>query len=426
MEYPRILVIANNSFSLTDSNGRTLGNLFIGWPKECLAQFCISTDGPNFDVCENFYCVTDSEVLNARMQFRKAKRRDIKPSAENATVGENGRGKKNVLRMLVRDFLWHRDVWDTKEFRKWIDEFAPQIIMVLYSDSAFILDMATYLSKQRDIPLIMYSTEGYYFFKGYYFRNKSRFNNLILPMYQWRYRRHVEKMMSRVSRSMYLNDLLQEDYHKRFNDKSIVLYTTSTLEPTGRVFDKDNFKFSYIGNMTFGRPKVLLEIADVLQEMTPKWRLNVYGKPLNEKDETMMKEHPGIAFHGFVGYDEVVKVMRESDVLFHAEAQDERWHESLKYGFSTKIADSISSGACFVLYSNPSIACARYIQKTGSGWFASDKSTLRSCIEEIVNNPERRNAVLEKAKTIAEQNHNTEVNSEKFKALIQQAIADYK
>jgi len=421
-KHPRVLVISNNSFSKTDSNGRTIGNLFIGWPKDRIAQICVSSDGADFDICENYYCVTDSEVLNARLHFRKAKRCEIKPAAEKKEgVGERGRGKKNVIRMLVRDFLWHKNVWYTKEFRAWIDEFAPEIILVLYSDSAFILDIATYLSKRQNVPLIMYSTEGYYFFKGNYFRNKSRLNNLILPLYQWRYRRHVERMMNRVSRSMYLNDLLQEDYNKRFHDKSIVLYTTSTVEATQRSFDKENFKFSYIGNMTFGRPKALLDIADVLQEINPQWQLNVYGKPLKKEDETMLKNHPGIAFKGFVGYDEVKRVVRESDVLFHAESQDQRWHESLKYGFSTKMADSISSGACFVLYASPNIACAKYIQETGAGWFASDKKTLKACIEEIAFNPERRDTVLERAKDVAKQNHSSQRNGEKFLTLVNQA-----
>ena len=427
MYYPRILVVSNNSFSKTDSNGRTLGNLFIGWPKAKIAQFCVSSDGADFDICDNYYCVTDGEVLDARLHFRKAKRIKINPTAgKKNVVGERGRGKKNVIRMLVRDLLWHKDVWYTNDFRAWVDEFLPEIVLVFYSDSAFILDMATYLSKQLNVPLIMFSTEGYYFFKKNYFRNKSLFDNLILPLYQWRYRKHVDRMMSRVSRSMYLNDLLLEDYQRKFHNKSMVIYTTSTLKCVERTFDNDNLQFSYIGNMTFGRPKALLEIADVLQEMNAAWKLNVYGKPLKEEDEVRLKQHPGITFHGFVSYDEVKRILCKSQVLFHAESQEKRWYEGLKYGFSTKIADSISSGACFVLYSSPDIACAKYIKETGAGWFASDKATLKACLNQIVNEPERRNAVLEKAKEIAKQNHSAEVNSEKFDNIVVQTVEEYR
>ena len=53
-EYPRLLVLSNNSFSKSNSNGRTLGSLLQGWPKDKIAQFCISTDGPDFEVCDNY------------------------------------------------------------------------------------------------------------------------------------------------------------------------------------------------------------------------------------------------------------------------------------------------------------------------------------------------------------------------------------
>lgn len=417
MYYPRVLVVANNSFSKTDNNGRTLSNLFIGWPREKLAQFCISTDGPNYEVCNNYYCVTDSEVLYSRIHFKKARRDSLEPSNRKGPTGSDGKGKKTAFRMLVRDLLWNRGAWSTKEFNQWVKAYNPELILILFSDSSFILDIATSLSQKLDVPLIMYNTEGFYFFKKNYFRTKTIFDWLWFPIYQKRYRRYVEAMMKRVSHSIYLNDLLKEDYYKRFKDNGIVLYTTSTLEAIDRSFD-DELTFSYLGNLTHGRPKALLEIADVLQSINKAWILNVYGMPLDEQDEKLLEGHEGISYHGFVNYEEVLKVVRASHILFHAETQELERRESLKYGFSTKIADSISSGACFVLYASNDLACSRYIQETGAGWFASDKIALKLCIEEIVYNPKRRKEVLEKAKEIAKLNHSAQANCDKFGTMI--------
>lgn len=419
--YPRVLVVANNSFSKTDNNGRTLSNLFIGWPREKIAQFCISSDGPDYEVCNNYYCVTDSAVLDSRLHFRKVDRNTLDPSYCREPVGSDGKGKKTAFRMLVRDLLWNRDVWNTKEFNHWIKDFNPELILILFSDCSFILDIATSISKKFDVPLVVYNTEGYYFFKENYFRTKSLFDWLWFPIYQKRYKKHVEAMMGRVSLSIYLNDLLRDDYYERFKDKSIVLYTTSTLEATNRSFD-DELIFSYIGNLTHGRPKALLEIADVLQSINPTWKLNVYGKPLDEYDEILLKEHKGISFRGFVKYDEVQKIVVESQILFHAESQEKDRQESLKYGFSTKIADSISSGACFVLYASNDLACSKYIQETGAGWFASDRQALKACIEEIVFDPQQRNEVLKKAKQIAILNHSVQANCNKFWSVIGEVL----
>ena len=136
MNYPKVLVVSNNSFSNTDSNGRTLGNLFAGWPKERLAQFCISTDGPNFDLCDNYYCLTDSEVLDASLHLRKAEGRKLIPENHTRTTGSRGEGKKTLLMMLARNVIWGRNRWWSKGFEEWISDFRPEAILLFFSDSA--------------------------------------------------------------------------------------------------------------------------------------------------------------------------------------------------------------------------------------------------------------------------------------------------
>ena len=421
MEYPRILVVSNNSFSKTDSNGRTLGNFFIGWPKDRLAQFCVSTDGANFELCNNYYCITDREVVNARIHLRRPQRVTIAKDKEGESKGSRGTGRKTALRMLIRDLMWGDGFWNTLDFKQWIQDFAPEVILVMFSDSSFILNIATRLSEQFDIPLVMFNTEGYYFFKHNYFRTKTKWDWLWMPVYQSRFRRQVRQTMIRVSYPIYCNSLLQEDYGREFKKDSIVLYTTSIIEWKNRDYSNELFKCSYIGNLTFGRPRALAEIADVLREINLELKLDVYGRTLKEEDERLLNNHPNILFHGFIGYDNMMQVIAESHILFHAESQEDRWHEGLKYAFSTKIADSISSGACFVLYSSPNIACAKYIQETGAGWLAVDKESLKETLYNIINDEQHRNEVLQRAKVLSSQNHNESVNCEKMLYVINKA-----
>lgn len=418
MNYPRVLVISNNSFSNTDSNGRTLGNLFAGWPKERLAQFCISTDGPNFDLCDNYYCLTDREVLDASLHLRKAEGRKLIPENHTRTTGSRGEGKKTLLMMLARNVIWGRNRWRSKGFEEWISDFKPEAILLFFSDSAFMLHIGTTLSKELGVPLMMYNTEGYFFFKSNYCRTKTKWDWLLFPIYQGLYRKQVRKTMKMVVFSMYLNQLLQADYDREFGGPSAVLYTSSALQFEEHPFNSEHPAFSYIGNLTFNRPKALMEVADVLQSINKSFVLNIYGKPLNKETEEELRSHPGISFKGFIPYEEVLRVIHNSDVLFHAETSDERWEESLRYGFSTKIADSVSSGTCFVLYAPAHIACSQYIQSTKSGWFADTKDGLRRCLEEILYDEGKRKAVQENAKRTAETNHSQSKNSQVFQQII--------
>lgn len=426
MNYPRVLVVSNNSFSKINNNGRTLGNLFIGWPKESLAQFCVSTDGPNFDLCDNYYCITDNEVLSAFFHLKKAYGGILKHSEKTSSAGSIGEGKKTISMMLARNLIWGFNRWKNVAFTNWVRQFNPDVILLFFSDSSFLLNIASALSKDLSVPLVVFNTEGYYFFKSNYLRTKTMWDWLLFPIYQRQYRQQVKKTMKRVSFSMYLNKLLQSDYDKEFGGPSDVLYTSSSLEFEEHSFSYQSPTFSYIGNLTFDRPKALLEVADVLQSLNKEYKLDIYGKTLDPETERLLNNHPGVSYKGFISYDEVKKVIHKSDVLFHAETQDKQWEESLKYGFSTKMADSISSGSCFVLYASPEIACSRYIIETGAGWFADSKEGLKIALEEILYSDERRQTVLKTARQIARNNHSASNNCQKFRQIICDSVKSNK
>ena len=418
MYYPRVLVIANNSFSNTDNNGRTLGNLFVGWPKDKLAQFCISTDGPNFDICDNYYCITDKEILSAFLHLRKAVGKKLIPEKQPRLVGSRGEGRKTLFMMFVRNIVWGKRRWKSLAFMNWVKDFNPEVVLLFFGESAFMLNIGEVLAEEFKAPLIMFNTEGYYFFKTNYYRTKTAMDWLWFPVVQGLFRKQVRKTMKIIKHSVYLNQMLQSDYDNEFGGPSSVIYTSSTLTHEDHLFHDEYPVFSYLGNMTFDRPKALMEIADVLQGINANYQLNIYGKPLDEETKKTLINHPGIVYKGFVSFDEVQKVMQNSDILFHAETQDKKWEESLKYGFSTKIADSLSSGACFVLYASPNIACSQYIQTTQSGWFADNKDDLKKCIEEILFDKEKRQRILTTAQRVVEENHSLQKNRKLFHQII--------
>ena len=413
MEFPRVLVISNNSFSKSCSNGRTLGNLFIGWPKDKIAQFCISTAEPDYDVCENYYLLTDRSMLTSLTHLAKGARCSMESNygtAGNTIVG----GKKvfkTPFKALLRCLVWSNKRWNSREFKQWVGIFNPEVVLVMNSDATFILDLARYISRQRKIPLVMYNTEGFYFFKHNYLNPSRFFNNTFFSVYQYIYRLHFKAMMKNVSLSFHLNPLLRDDYSREFNGEHEVLYGASVLH-----FDKGDLHteapvFTYLGNFGFDRPSALIEVAEVLQSINPNYRLDVYGKIPRPEIRERFDNCPGLNYKGVIPYDEVVNVIYNSTILFHVESQASQYEESLRYGFSTKIADSICSGHPFLMYSSKNIAGARYIIDTGSGWQASDRNELRGEIIEILYNENARNKVLDKAQFVASENHSIKKNT---------------
>lgn len=421
-QYRRVLVVSNNGFSETSSNGRTLGNFFIGWPKDKLAQFCISITKPNMDLCDNYYIVTDKSAMSAFFRFKKASRVPMSEALNTeGTTSLNKSGKRTIktaTKEMLRCLVWADKRWRSNEFKMWVDSFNPEIVLVVTSDSTFIHNIAMDISEDRHIPLVMFCTEGYYLFEHSHMRVESIVDNFSYVVYKHFYRRNYKKLMSYVSHVIYGNSKLEEDYQGEFKHNSTVLYTISRIPFMENDIDLEHPVFSYLGNFGFNRPKVLIEIAETLKRINPSYKLDVYGKIETDSIRRQFESCDAISLMGFISYSEVQSVIARSAIVFHGESQELRFQESLKYGFSTKIADSISSGCCFLMYSSPEIAGAKYLIDSGAAWFAETKDALECQIREILTNPVTRKSKKDRSKVLAKRNHNLDENCRLFHTII--------
>jgi len=420
----RILIISNNCFSVSNSNGRTLGNLFYGWPKENLAQICVIAQDPNWDLCDNYYCIEDKSMLRAFTHFRKAAGRKLvknESKSENQEATGNTKranvGKKTVTKVALRELVWACKRWNSKDFQQWVDAFNPEVLVLQFGDSFFMLDIAYYIATTRNIPLVIYNTEGYYFFP----RNWHYVTNLdwlFFPIYNRIYRRKVERVMKLAKHSVYLNDKLKEDYVRVFGNASTVIYNSSSVEwSDAPMFTEETPKICYLGNLGLDRDSGLVEIGEVLHSINPKYKINVYGKA----DESMQKrfdDAPGVNYKGLVSYDDVKRIIAESDILFHVETEKGYKERQLQYAFTTKVADSVASGRCFVVYAPEVLACSKYIRQHRCGWVASNKEELRLQIEHIIGDKNERDEILANAKRVAIENHSLIGNAKKFQEIL--------
>lgn len=419
MNYPRLLVLSNNSFSKSNSNGRTLGSLLKGWPKDKIAQFCISSDGPDFDVCENYYCVTDADVLRSFRHLTPAKRR--KP-CDNVSATEDIRNvggiKKTTITMFARNILWSLGIWKGREFDEWMSDFTPEVILLQNGDSFFMHRLALKMSQRTGAKLAIFNTEGYYFFSHDFYGNDNKLNRLVFPVYMWMYRRIFSKFMRLSSANIYCNEALKTDYDKVFpNKNSIVCYTGSEIPFSPSEQLQEPPLFVYLGNLGIKRPEALAEFSQVLRQVRPDCHIDVYGN-LPVDYNGIFERTSGIEYHGLVSYGKVKEIIATSDFIIHVEKDDPILINELRYAFSTKIADSICSGRNFIVYAPKTLACSRYIYETGAAWLASTKDELHNLLVNILSSADERIRVIERARKIASENHNSLTNSKKCQQLL--------
>ena len=440
LQYPRVLVISSNCFSITSSNGRTLGNFFRGWPKDKLAQFYISGDNLDFTVCEHFFNLTDGKalsgfksgkcfggVVNRRISMREdAKNTENAGDSENTVIANstqssppNGKSKppRNSITMMLRNMIWRSGKWKNSGFDEWIKGFAPEIVLLQAGDFAFMYDLSLKVAKEQNAKLVIYNSEGYYFKNFDYFKSRG-IAKMMYPVFLSDLRKALRKTYACADHIFYLCDELTKAYAKEFDIPSETIYTASAMPISPAIIANKEFVTSYCGNLGLDRHKGLIEIANVLQEISPDLHIDVYGRAREERVEAELKACPGIRFHGFVQYDVVNQIIAGSDLVLHVESFDDFYKEDLKFGFSTKIADLLSSGKCFLLYAPDCYACSRYLIENKAAYVVSEKSKLKDTLAEIVNNPQAREKYRQRALELAEKNHKSRKNMQRFQTVL--------
>lgn len=423
MKHPRVLVVSNQCISESTSNGRTLGQLLKGWPKDRLAQFCLSAADADTSVCTNFFAVSDIDAINAFIPS-PLRRRQHKPAGSKSrnTPTKTTKRRRTALTSCLRNIVWNSRRWQSPEFRQWLDSVNPQIVVMQNGDSAFMADLARHISKRYNARLVIFNTEGYCFFDHNYLRRHWS-DALAFPIFRRSYRRSFMKMFRQADLSVYLNKRLDDDYQRLMPHSSAVIHNSSdmTFNPSDRLNDPPTFV--YLGNLGIRRTEALAEFADVLHDMCPDCHVDVYGK-LPDAYDGIFERTEGIIYHGSVSYADVRRIIAGSDFLIHVEKDDPQLNRELRYAFSTKIADSICSGRNFIVYAPAMLACSQYIAESGAAWLATNRDELRSVLKKAMADAGLRRQVIERARSVAKSNHSSTANSERFQNLLIELIND--
>ena len=415
----RLLIFSNNALSESSSNGRTLKNLLGNDSAENLAQFYLQPSLPDFNCCKNYFFVSDSAVLKAFFKRKSAGKVMQEKDFNVASSKEKSSSVKksiprNPLTMIIRNFFWNRKAW-RKKFQKWIEEFNPQVILFHAGDAPFLYKMSLYYAKKYNLPMIIYNSEDYYFKDYNYFRDGG-ITAVFYPLFRRKLKKAVEQVLNYATASVYITEDLQKVYDEEFNKKSYYIYTATDVECCPS--ECENPIFSYLGNLGIDRHIGLVKIANALAEINPQYKLDVYGKVPNEKVKNAFNNCPALNYKGLVSYERVEAVMGESLLLFHTESTDPFYCKDVCHGFSTKIADSLASGRCFVIFAPEMLSCTKYIKENECGVVITEEHELKRKIQEVLENDRLRTKCIKNALEVVEKNHRADTNKAKMEKII--------
>lgn len=414
----KVLVIGYNPFSMSNNGGKLFISLFSGFEKEELCQFYVYPRLPDGEYCTSYYQQTDSNL--AKFVFQSNKKGNIISEVDgsldnSAQSAENikNNSKNRSLKLLCRDLLWTISKWNTKKFKKWMENEKPTCIFADTGDSTFLYKVSQKLSKKYKLPLFGYFSDDYYSIR-------APKTNLIKRYQLWRLRKRIDSFVSSSEKIFCINDTLR-DYlksHVKGADKisfeSIYMGNSVFFDGDDNVSDNKNLVFSYIGNLSYGRDENLLVIGkelnnyNIAHETTHK--LRIYAKPKDKFVEECSK-NPSIEYKGFIPGSQVHDAILSSDILIHTESFLPENIEYTRFSLSTKIADSLASGKCLLAYGPKEVASIVHLINNDCSPVASSIGELTEMLASLIEDESLRIKYGQKGKETANAIHNTGRNS---------------
>lgn len=409
---PKVLIVSKTEFNLSDSNGRVLGLLLKGIPNENKIQFCIHGNTVSSELIEQSYSITDTKILKGFFSRKiKVNTLSVDEKKKVITESKNRTIKKSALTMLIRDILWNIKISST-EFIDIAINFKPDIIIWQYGDSGFMANLVSILVKYTNAKLIVYSTEDYYFKKWNYL-DKGK-NSYFYPLYLYGMKQYTRKAFKNASLCICNTPQLAKRFKSEFNCRTeIIMQSSSEKCNHSFISIETKNRIVYAGNLGLNRHKSLISIAKALYKVDKSIVFEIYSCP-SEIVKKELESAPNIRLKGFVNYENVLEIMHSSLLVVHAESFEHFYKYDLQAAFSTKIADSLAIGTPLFVFAPCELAETNYLLENNCAFVCYDKKHLYDSLYVALNDKNMRINIVDKAKAIAEINHNAVTNMKKM------------
>lgn len=427
--HPRVLIVGTVPYN-RQSTSRAFDAYFHFWEKENLAQIFSNTKKPCKGHCGTLYQITDHRILNRWLGKREETGvvynyneledawtdTDLEIKSERVQRAYKLGRKHTPFTHLLRGLLWRKKFWCTKKLNDWLDKFNPECVFLSFSDDFFITEIALYVAKKYNIPIVSSIGDDYYF--------NTRFSlSPAYHIYKSCYRRLIRKALAHKGSAIYISDKIRDKYNTEFGLDGETVYLNSEIKR--KPFSYINTEaplITYFGNIRMGRNNSLNEIAKALGKINPSYTLQVYSNELDEEYTAVFGGNKNLKFCGSIPYAQVLEKMYASDITVVVEGFEKKDIDLSRYSLSTKAADSLASGAMILTLGSIECGIVEYMQSTGASTVCTDISTLEHDIKELLSNKELQKKYYNRAIEITEKHHKLKSSCAVFEGVVNKAI----
>ena len=427
--HPKVLVISHNVLGFSTNMGKTMMDFFTGWPQDEIAQLYFYNEVPAPGVCQCYFRITDFDMLESIFKFKnpgmafcdkiiEADGMFAKSEAGvQASFYQLG-AKRKPYGYFFRNLLWKTRKWKTRELISWIDEYNPEIVFYAAGDYTFSMKIALNISREKNIPLVTYFGDDFYFLENStklsFFEQVNREN----------FSRQLEELFSYLTTFTAATDKLNERYSKYFGKTGYAILNSARIlkEKAVEVRGNEILKISYIGTLILNRWRGLVDIGRCLRKVGLV--LDVYSMEKDPKILSQLTIVNGIRFQGRIPPEDVGEVIRASTIVVHVEAMDWMSKRLTKYSLSSKIGDYLGSGVCLFAYGPSDVASIEYLRENDVACVCRSENELQDKLEGILKNAELRQHYINNALKLAAARHDLTTNADSFYEMVRDAMGE--
>ena len=345
METLKILVLSNIEWSDENAFGNTMSNLLGSMPKVDIACLYRRNARPNNNVCKKYYQISYTSIIKNCFRTKKigtyfeiddsmSKSVNNIEEKEGKLIGLIHRWKLTRLVYRVEDFLFKRKTWENDNFKRFIYEFQPNIVMGF--TSALLMDRLLIESILNLAPACKYVT---FITDDLYGVNKAK-----------KVKETIKKQILLAHKIYAITPGLKEKYEQIYGVKIDILRKGCDLEHEILPKNNQEITITYAGNLLYGRANTLERLASAIRKINAqstgrKFFLKIFSPTIIEGEQKKALSIEGVSeFCGARPYEEVKRILEASDLILHVESFEPKQQEVVKYSFSTKITDALQSG----------------------------------------------------------------------------------
>ena len=328
--------------------GNTMSNLFSGITDMEFASMYRRSSQPSNSVCKKYYKISYSSVaknfftpkkIGSYFELNEKKADTVATrNSEKKAIAFMHKFHLNKIVYFLVDAIFATKKWENDRFRKFINDFNPDIVFSFTSASKthllFINTIKKYAPNCKHVSFIVDD-------------NYAIFNSK-------KYKKIISAQLKQASKVYAITPSLKRKYEDIFDVEIDIL--TKGCEFSYLVKEKNNpvKTIVYAGNLLYGREKTLAKLAMEIKKHNDcsdnKLMLKIYSPTILDDSTAKTINIDGASeFLGAKAYNEIVEIMRAADVVLHVESFDEEQQKVVKHSFSTKITDCMQSGS--VLFS---------------------------------------------------------------------------